>query len=67
MLDEDRTDLTEDVIGVARIGGRAKERKKWWIHLVRKLRRRRNGKKPLERMVCDVLMTVTYQIVVGFF
>ena len=65
MLDEDRTDLTEGVIEVARIEeGRAKERRKWWIYLARRLRRLRNGKKPLERMLCDVLMAVTYQIVV---
>lgn len=32
MLDEDKTDLTEDVIEVARNEGRVKERKKWWIH-----------------------------------
>ena len=61
MLDEDRTDLTEDMIGVARIEeGRAKERRKWWIHLARRLRKRRNGKKPPERMPCDVLRAVTY-------
>jgi len=63
MLDEDKTDLTEDVIEVARNEeGRAKERRKWWIHLARRLRRRRNGKKPPERMLYDVLMAVTYQI-----
>jgi len=65
MLDEDKTDLTEDVIEVARNEeGRVKERRKWWIHIARRLRRRRNRKKPPERMLCDVLMAVTYQIVV---
>lgn len=64
MLDEDRTDLTEDVIEAARIEGRAKERRKLWIHLARRLRGRRNGKKPPERTLCDVLMAVKYQIVV---
>ena len=65
MLGEDRTDLIEDVIEVARIEeGRAKERRKWWIHLARRVRRWRNGRKPPERMLCAVLMAVTYRIVV---
>jgi hypothetical protein len=64
MLDEDKTDLNEDVIEAAKIEECANERRKWWIHLARRVRRRRNGRKPPQRMLCDVLMAVTYQIVV---